>query len=67
MDGRSYRIVIDLDATDGPPHGRISVDGARQHCFYGWMDLTARLESLMRRPVRRAERKSSAEGFKAHY
>ena len=43
------RIVIELDATEGPPQGRISVDGTGKEAFHGWIDLTARLESLRHR------------------
>jgi hypothetical protein len=39
-------VIIELDAGDGPPQGWISVDGGRQRAFYGWIDLTAHLESL---------------------
>jgi hypothetical protein len=48
MQRGSHRILIDLDETDGPPQGRISVDGSRPEAFQGWIDLTARLESLRR-------------------
>jgi hypothetical protein len=40
-------VVIELDASGGPPNGLISVDDGRQNPFYGWIDLTARLEALM--------------------
>jgi hypothetical protein len=40
-------VVIELDASGGPPNGMISVDGGRQNAFYGWIDLTAQLEALM--------------------
>jgi hypothetical protein len=46
----SRRVVIELDATDGPPQGRISVDGMQQRAFHGWIDLTACLESLRHPP-----------------
>jgi hypothetical protein len=47
-------VVIELDATDGPPQGRISVDGSPEQAFQGWIDLTARLESL-RKPSPEAD------------
>jgi hypothetical protein len=49
MHSGRHRIEIELDATDGPPQGRISVDGAGEEAFHGWIDLTARLESLRQR------------------
>ena len=52
MQNGRRRIVIEFDATDGPPQGRISADGARKWAFHGWMDLTACLEAL--RPSARA-------------
>jgi hypothetical protein len=42
--------VIEFEASGGPPHGRISVDGGLERAFYGWMDLTAQLEALMPDP-----------------
>jgi hypothetical protein len=38
--------VIEFEAGNGTPHGWISVDGGQQWAFYGWMDLTAHLESV---------------------
>jgi hypothetical protein len=49
MHSGSHKVVIELDATDGPPTGRISVDGTGAQTFHGWIDLTARLESLRQR------------------
>jgi hypothetical protein len=46
MSSGRHRVVIEFEAGDGPPHGWISVDGGNQRAFYGWMDLTAHLESL---------------------
>jgi hypothetical protein len=43
-------VIIELDASGGPPHGLIRVDGGGQLDFYGWIDLTARLEALMAEP-----------------
>jgi hypothetical protein len=40
-------VVIELDASGGPPNGLIRVDDGGQNAFYGWIDLTARLEALM--------------------
>jgi hypothetical protein len=40
-------VVIELDGLGGPPSGLISVDGGLGRAFYGWIDLTARLEALM--------------------
>lgn len=40
-------MVIELDASGGPPNGLISVDDGGPTAFYGWIDLTARLEALM--------------------
>jgi hypothetical protein len=54
MPSVSHRVVIELDATDGPPQGRISVDGSPEQAFQGWIDLTARLESL-RKPSPEAD------------
>ena len=48
MQRGSHRILIELDETDGPPRGRISVDESRPQAFQGWIDLTSRLESLRR-------------------
>jgi hypothetical protein len=39
-------VIIEFETGAGPPHGWISVDGGGQRAFYGWMDLTASLESL---------------------
>jgi hypothetical protein len=58
MPGGSHTVVIELYATDGPPEGRISVDGTREHAFCGWIDLTARLDSLRR--DRRSSRPTEA-------
>ena len=44
--GSSHRVVIELEASEGPPQGRISVDGAGEQAFHGWIDLTARLDAL---------------------
>jgi hypothetical protein len=44
--GSSHRVVIELEASEGPPQGHISVDGAGEQAFHGWIDLTARLEAL---------------------
>jgi hypothetical protein len=49
MQSGIHRILIELDEADGPPQGRISVDGSRPLAFQGWIDLTSRLESLRRR------------------
>jgi hypothetical protein len=46
MADRSHRVVIELDPTDGPPEGRISLDEGPQHALLGWIDLVARLEAL---------------------
>jgi hypothetical protein len=46
MSSGRHKVVIEFEAGDGPPRGWISVDGGRQRTFYGWMDLTAHLESL---------------------
>ena len=43
-------MVIELEASEGRPSGLISVDGGRRRAFYGWIDLTAQLESLMPEP-----------------
>jgi hypothetical protein len=42
-------VIIELEADGGPPRGRIRIDGGRQRDFYGWIDLTAHLESLTER------------------
>jgi len=42
-----HTVIIELDVTHGPPSGLITVDGGRESPFYGWIDLTARLEALM--------------------
>ena len=46
MHSGSHRVVIELEASEGPPQGRISVDGAGEQAFHGWIDLTARLDAL---------------------
>lgn len=46
MPSGSHRVVIELEASEGPPQGRISVNGAGEQAFHGWIDLTARLEAL---------------------
>jgi hypothetical protein len=46
MHSGRHTIVIELDDAEGPPQGRISVDGAGEQAFHGWIDLTARLEAL---------------------
>ena len=43
-------MILELEASGGPPQGLIKVDGGRQLAFYGWIDLTARLEALMAEP-----------------
>jgi hypothetical protein len=58
----SHTVVIELDATEGPPQGRISVDGTRQQPFHGWIDLTARLESLRHRPGTPGETTAGVDG-----
>lgn len=45
-----HTVIIELDVTHGPPTGLIRVDGGRESAFYGWIDLTARLEALMQEP-----------------
>ena len=49
MSRERHTVTIELDASSGPPQGRISVDGGVRRAFYGWIDLTARLEALTRR------------------
>jgi hypothetical protein len=51
MDRGRHTVTIELDASGGSPKGLIKVDGGRQAAFYGWIDLTARLEALMPEPV----------------
>jgi hypothetical protein len=46
MTSGRHKVIIEFDAGDGPPRGWISVDGGGQRAFYGWIDLTAHLESL---------------------
>ena len=46
MHSGRHRVVIELEASEGPPQGRISVDGAGEQAFHGWIDLTARREAL---------------------
>lgn len=46
MHGGRHKVVIELEASEGPPQGRISVDGAGEQAFHGWIDLTARLDAL---------------------
>jgi hypothetical protein len=46
MSSGRHRVVIEFEAGNGTPHGWISVDGGQQWAFYGWMDLTAHLESV---------------------
>ena len=46
MHSGRHRVVIELEDAEGPPQGRISVDGAGEQDFHGWIDLTARLEAL---------------------
>ena len=48
MSSGRHTVTIELDASSGTPRGRISVDGGVQRAFYGWIDLTARLEALTR-------------------
>ena len=48
MNSGKHRVTIELDASSGPPQGSISVDGGAQSAFFGWIDLTARLEALTR-------------------
>jgi len=55
MSSGRHTVTIELDASSGPPHGSISVDGGVQRAFYGWIDLTARLEALTRRREGRDE------------
>ena len=49
MHSGRHTVIIELESGGGPPQGRISVDGGRQRDFYGWIDLTARLEPLTER------------------
>jgi len=55
MSSGRHTVTIELDASSGPPHGRISVDGGVQRAFYGWIDLTACLEARTRRREGRDE------------
>lgn len=48
MSSGRHTVIIELDASGGPPCGEISVDGGRKRAFYGWIDLSARLEALTR-------------------
>jgi hypothetical protein len=50
MNRGRHTVTIELDASGGSPQGLIRVDGGRQAAFYGWIDLTARLEALMPEP-----------------
>ena len=49
MSSGRHTVTIELDTSGGPPQGSISADGGAQSAFYGWIDLTARLEALTRR------------------
>ena len=55
MSSGRHTVTIELDASSGPPHGCISVDGGVQRPFYGWIDLTACLEALTSRREDRGE------------
>jgi hypothetical protein len=46
MSSGRHTVIIELDASGGTPQGGISVDGGRLRAFYGWIELTAYLESL---------------------
>jgi hypothetical protein len=48
MSSGRHTVVIELEALEGPPSGSISVDGGAKLAFYGWIDLSAQLESLTR-------------------
>ena len=50
MTGGRHSVEIDLDASEGPPTGVISIDGGRRRSFCGWIDLIAQLEALMAEP-----------------
>jgi hypothetical protein len=53
-------VIIELEVTDGPPSGLIRLKGGRECAFYGWIDLTARLEDLMQEPVLSAGARAAA-------
>jgi hypothetical protein len=50
MHSGRHTVLIELDSSGGRPQGLITVDGGREVAFYGWIDLTARLEALMAGP-----------------
>jgi hypothetical protein len=62
MDSGRHTVTIELDASGGSPQGLIRVDGGRQAAFYGWIDLTARLEALMPEPGVSAVRSPECAG-----
>jgi hypothetical protein len=51
MSSGRHKVIIELGASHGPPQGTIGVDGGPQQGFFGWIDLTARLEELLPEPA----------------